>query len=252
MIKKIGTLVVTLLGLMLLVYSATRSLDFISLTLPPDKQAGAYFGLAALDGGLIAWLMSYLYGSRGGWQRGISMIMIVVDLIGCVVMSTLDTLYNTGQIGITAALTPAEMQMAVLGLSSVIALNISATVAHEITHPDKMREAAEEEAFGRVEEATLRQISGNAAQLAAQLAPTLAADWMANTTARYMAHLGTGQITTIDATSQPARAVASVANPVSSLAQNLFRKRRRPVRLRAVANVPMVDDPNALAGEALQ
>ena len=71
MLKKIGALIVTLLGIVLLVYSATRSLDFIMLTLPPERQIMAYFGLAALDGGLIAWLLSYLYGSRGGWQRAI-------------------------------------------------------------------------------------------------------------------------------------------------------------------------------------
>ena len=66
MLKKIGVLFITVLGGALLIYSATRSLDFISLTLPKDRQVLAYFGLAALDGGILAWLLSYLYGSRGG------------------------------------------------------------------------------------------------------------------------------------------------------------------------------------------
>lgn len=94
MFKKIGMLLVTILGGALLVYSATRSLDFIELTLPEDRKILAYFGLAALDGGLIAWLLSYLYGSRGGWQRAISILMVCVDVIGAVSMFTLDTLYN--------------------------------------------------------------------------------------------------------------------------------------------------------------
>lgn len=194
MIKKIGVLIVTVLGLLLLVYSATRSLDFIMLTLPADRQIMAYFGLAALDGGLIAWLLAYLYGSRGGWQRAISLLMILVDLLGAVAMFTLDTLYQAGQSGLTKALTPDEIQTAVLALSGVIALNIAAVVAHELTDPDKLRAAAEEEAFSRVEDATLKQISQNAETLAAELAPTLAADWMQNTRARYTAYLGTGQI----------------------------------------------------------
>lgn len=102
----------------------------------------------------------------------------------------------------TTALTPEQMTNAILALSGIIALNIIATVAHHITDPDKLREQAEEEAFSKVEDATLKQISTNADTLAAQLAPTLAADWMNQTKARYMAFIGTGKIPTIDATAQ--------------------------------------------------
>jgi len=204
MFKKIGMLLITVLGGALLVYSATRSLDFIELTLPPDRKILAYFGLAALDGGLVAWLLSYLYGSRGGWQRAISILMVCVDVAGAVVMFTLDTLYNTGKAGMTKAMTPEELTNAVLALSGVIALNIIATIAHHLTDPDNLRTQAEEEAFAKVEEATLKQISSNADTLAAQLAPTLAADWMNQTRARYMAFVGTGKIPTIDATAQDA------------------------------------------------
>lgn len=202
MFKKIGVLLVTILGGALLVYSATRSLDFIELTLPKDRAVLAYFGLAALDGGLIAWLMSYLYGSRGGWQRAISILMVCVDVCGAIAFFTFDTLYNTGKTGMTEAMTPEAMTNAVLGLSAVIALNIIATVAHHITDPDKLREQAEEEAFSKVEEATLKQISRNADTLAAQLAPIMAADWQAQTQARYMSYVGTGKMPVIDVTAQ--------------------------------------------------
>ncbi|PWH18190.1 MAG: hypothetical protein DDG60_00785 [Anaerolineae bacterium] len=210
MFKKIGALLVTILGGLLLVYSATRSLDFIMLTLPPDRQILAYFGLAALDGGLIAWILAYLYGSRGGWQRAISILMVLVDLVGAVAMFTLDTLYQTGKSGMTTALTPDEIQSAVLALSGVIALNIAATVAHHLTDPEKLKEQAEEEAFAKVEDATLKQISQNADTLAAQVAPMLAADWMQNSRARYLANLGTGIIPTIDATAKDAPALPVV------------------------------------------
>lgn len=216
MFKKIGSLIVTLLGIVLLVYSATRSLDFISLTLPADRQILAYFGLAALDGGLIAWILAYLYGSRGGWQRGVSVLMILVDLVGAVAMFTMDTLYNTGKSGMTAAMSADQLQTAVLALSGIIALNIAATIAHHLTDPAQLREQAEEEAFSKVEDATLKQISQNANQLAAQLAPALAADWMQNTQARYVANLGTGRIPTIDANARdlPAVGVDKNKNPV--------------------------------------
>jgi hypothetical protein len=202
MFKKIGVLLVTVLGGALLVYSATRSLDFIELTLPADRKVLAYFGLAALDGGIVAWLLSYLYGSRGGWQRVISMLMVCVDVVGAIAMFTLDTLYNTGKAGMTKAMTPEQITNAILALSGVIALNIIATIAHHITNPDKLREQAEEEAFSKVEDATLKQISKNADQLAANLAPIMAADWQAQTEARYMSYVGTGQRPTIDATAR--------------------------------------------------
>jgi hypothetical protein len=202
MYKKIGVLLMTVLGGALLVYSATRSLDFIELTLPEDRKILAYFGLAALDGGLLAWLASYLYGSRGGWQRAISLIMVCVDVLGAIAMFTFDTLYNTGKAGMTEAMTPEQLTNAVLALSGIIALNIVATIAHHLTDPDKMREQAEEEAFGKVEEATLKQISKNADALAAQLAPTMAADWMNQTRSRYLSYVGTGKLPTLDATAQ--------------------------------------------------
>jgi hypothetical protein len=213
MFKKIGMLLVTILGGALLVYSATRSLDFISLTLPADRQVLAYFGLAALDGGLVAWLLSYLYGSRGGWQRAISILMVCVDTVGAVAMFTMDTLYNTGKAGMTQAMTSDEIMTAVLGLSGIIALNIIATIAHHITDTDKLREQAEEEAFAKVEDATLKQISKNADALAAQVAPVMAADWQAQTQAKYLSYVGTGKLPVLDATLRNVPVTQATAQP---------------------------------------
>ena len=228
MFKKLGSMLVLVLGGALLAYSASRSLDFIALTLPADKAILAWFGLAALDGGLIAWALSYLYGSRGGWQRAISLLMVLVDLVGAVAMFTADTLYQTGQSGMTTAMTADQIQTAVLALSGIIALNIAATVAHHLTDPDKLREQAEEEAFAKVEDATLRQISQNADQLASQVAPMLATDWMQNTRARYLANLGTGRIPTIDATSKDLPALPAETTrpaPAPALWAGLFAPR---------------------------
>jgi hypothetical protein len=61
----------------------------------------------------------------------------------------------------------------------------------------------------------LKQISKNADQLAAQLAPTMAADWMRNTQARYMAQLGTGKIPTLlDGKAEDVTPTAPVYMPV--------------------------------------
>lgn len=191
--KAIGTLLATLLALALLVYSAMRSLDFISLTLPPDNQVLAYFGLAALDGGLVIWLLNFLYGAKGGYQRGISLLMIIVDFAGAVIMFTMDTLYNTGQAGMTAVMTTGEMQTAVLALSIIIALNIGATVAHHILDPDNRQRMAEEDARDRIEDEALKKISDSVPALAAALSEDLASDVLADIRSQYTSGLRVGR-----------------------------------------------------------
>jgi len=175
--NKLGTILVTGLGVALLIYSATRSLDFISLTLPGDKQILAWFGLAALDGGLIAWLLSYLYGSNGGWQRAIAMLMIVVDFVGAVAMFTLDTIFNAGTAGLIVAMSADTIQTAVLALSMVIALNIGAVVAHHMLDPEMLRRQAEETARAMIEDQAIRLIHENSHQLASEVAPQVANSW---------------------------------------------------------------------------
>ena len=189
MIKKIGTLLITILGAALLVYSATRSLDFIGRTLPPDRQILAWFGLAALDGGVLIWLICYLYGARG-WQRAIAILMLIVDTVGCVAMFTLDTLLNTGTSGMTAQLTPDELQMSVLALSGIIALNICATLAFHVADPDMLKAAAEEEAHDEIDDEELKQIKANAKTLAAEVAPIRAKAWQLRARSEYLGLLG--------------------------------------------------------------
>jgi hypothetical protein len=189
MFKKLGQISATILAGLLLIYSATRSFDFISLTLPADKQILAWFGLAALDGGLIAWTLAYLHGAKG-WQRPIAFVMVVIDLIGVITMFTLDTLYNTGTKGLTVSMTEQEIKWAVIGLSAVIGLNIAATIATHLMSPDALRQQAEEEADDKIETATLEHITKNAETLAAEVAPIVAADWIAKKRVQHMAKVG--------------------------------------------------------------
>lgn len=175
--SKLGSFLITALAGLLLVYSAARSLDFISMTLPPDKQILAYFGLAALDGGLVFWLLNFLSGSHG-WQRTIAFLMIVVDFLGACTMFTMDTLLNSGKAGLTAQLDQNQVQTAVIALSLIIAVNVGATVAHHILNPENLRRMAEEEARDKIETMALREIQANAGQLATELAPQISKAWM--------------------------------------------------------------------------
>lgn len=242
MTRKISGLLITLLGLALLVYSASRSLDFITMTLPQDKQILAWFGLAALDGGLVLWLLHFLNSARGAWQRGIALLMVVIDFLGAAVMFTLDTLYRTGEAGMTAALGPGEIRAAVLALSGVIALNVAATVANHLLDPAARRAMAAEEAQDAIEEAAIKKITEEAPALAARLAPTLASDYLTRLSGRYTALLGDGPGMIDGKLSDPAQPQATQPerrrNPLAGWGK---RPQRAPITYNATATAPTLD-----------
>lgn len=190
MFKKMGSVAVIMLSGLLLIYSASRSLNFISLTLPPERQLLAWFGLAALDIGLVVWLVAFLYGSHG-WQRPLAAIMVVVDLIGAIGIFTADTWYEAGRAGLIDRMSTDQIQGMVIVLCGIIAINIAGAVAHVIADPEQLKAMAEEDAQDKIEEATLKKITENAEQLAAELAPKIAADWSIRTRAKYSAKMNT-------------------------------------------------------------
>lgn len=53
--NKLATLIISLMALGLLIYTGSRTVDLISITLPANQQALAYVALVAFDGGLIGW-----------------------------------------------------------------------------------------------------------------------------------------------------------------------------------------------------
>lgn len=191
--KALSTLLATGLGMALLVYSGLRSVDFITATLPPDKQILAWFALAATEGGIMAWLLYFLFAAAGGWQRAIAVVMLVVDFLGSVALFTADTLLRSGEAGMIASLTSNEIRAIILAMSGVIALNTAATVACHIFDPANRKRMAAEEAQDAIEDAAIKRISGDADNLAAELAPHLAGDWMMATRNRYLSSLGSGR-----------------------------------------------------------
>jgi hypothetical protein len=229
--RVLGTLFVTAVALVLAVYSAMRSLDFINLTLPPEQAAMGYLALVATEGGIFCWLIYYLHGADGAWQRGISLVMTIIDLVGSIALFTADTLLQAGRNGLAVGLAPDEIRMVIMGLSALIALNIAATVCCHLFDPENLKRAAEQEAFSAVQDATLAQISQNANTLASELAPVLSADWMRDTRARYTAALGSGVIpstaTVIDGKAKDSKPFEAQAQPYRRATQRAYMGKRR-------------------------
>src|ERR1700730_13948773 len=97
--QKMATALLTIMGISLLGYTASRTLNFIRMTLPADQHDTAYLALVAFDGGLVLWTAFYLHGAKGPWQRGIAALMIVVSLVGVLIGFGADTLYTATGFG---------------------------------------------------------------------------------------------------------------------------------------------------------
>lgn len=183
--QKMASALITIMGVALLLYTSLRTLSFIRLTLPRESQDTGYLALVSFDGGVLLWTLFYLHGARGPWQRGISALMVVVDLIGVIVGFGADTLWTASGYGLSQ-MTRESAQTAILAMVSIIALNVVAVIACHLTSPDALLAQAHEEAQDRITTATLEQIGHNATQLAAEVAPQLAADWQQRTRRQHL------------------------------------------------------------------
>lgn len=189
----------------LLVYAASRSLDFILATLPPESQIVGWLGLAATSGGMIAWLLLFLYRAEGVSQKVIAGIMTALDMIGEFALFTMDTMYRAGEFGMTRQLSQSEIQTVIIGLSVLIAVNIGATVMFHLVDLETMKRMREGSVRDQLEAQALKEIEKRGEEIAQRLAPTIAKQWAQDFEARFsnMQSLGLGQTKQEDAEGQP-------------------------------------------------
>lgn len=185
--RTISVTAISLIGLILMVYTGSRVLDLIQMTLPADKQLLAYVGLGAFELGLLGWIGAYRYGASGNVQRAISITMIVISLLGIISGFVADTLIQAGKNGLTAKVDQSFVQSAIWITSIIIACNVVAVVMFHLGDPDHLQKQADEEAQGNIQDTARREIQKAAPVLAAQLAPIIVANWMQKMTAQYLA-----------------------------------------------------------------
>lgn len=183
--KGISKVLFYAISLALLVYAAARSLEFVTATLPADQQIVGYLALAATSGGAVAWLLVFMYSAQGTGQKVIAGLMTGIDLLGEFALFTFETLRSSGQAGMIEALAPEEVQMVILGLSALIAVNILATFAYHLVDPEHAREMREAAVKDDLENKALKLIEKQGEQLAGDLAPQLAAQWAADFEKRF-------------------------------------------------------------------
>lgn len=212
--KGLATVLFYVVSGALLIYAASRTLNFITATLPPDQQIIGYLGLAATSGGMIAWLMVFLYKAEGMGQKITSAITVALDLLGEFILFTADTLYQSGRSGMTVALTGDEIRLVVLGLSALIALNILATVVFHLVEPTNLRRMRESFVKDQLEQNALAEIEKRGEELARRMAPALADSWAKDFEGRFsdLHALGLGTVNERQSTA-PALTASRYSSP---------------------------------------
>jgi hypothetical protein len=139
-------LVVLLLDAVLLVYTAWRSFDFLSTTVPDGWQMLALVGLWGLDIGAIAWSLVWIFGSTGKFQNWISMAFFVIDLVGVALTGLTDSLMYgaTGD-----AMTDALTGVTTVAVPLVLFGNVVAGFIYHMTSPETKRRRSRREADAR-------------------------------------------------------------------------------------------------------
>ena len=169
----VSNVILLTLGCALLIYSGFRGYDFISTTMPAGSQLIALFFLFATEGGIVAWLLQTLYGSRGFVQRTIAISMTIVDMFASFGLFTADTLFRSGQSGISVVMTEEDIRNTLIAMSVVVLLNVAAIIATHLFDPESIKRSKEQDAEDAIHEATLRHIAENSQLLAERLAPQL-------------------------------------------------------------------------------
>ena len=184
----------------LLVYAASRSLDFVQTTLPVNDQVLGYFALLATSGGMIGWLLVFLYRADGIIQRGTALLMTLIDFLGEAALFTMDTLYRSGENGLVGQMTQEEIRMVILAMSGLIALNIFATLVFELGRMEVLKEIAEGAARDLVMFKALSQIEKDSERVADEMMPEIVEQWRGNFRSAYGSadRLGLGQYQTKD------------------------------------------------------
>jgi len=176
----IGILVLGLMVLALLIYTATRTLHFLQMMFPPDMQYVAYLALVAFDVGILGWTLFATTAAEGAPQRAISYAMIFVCVVGVVVATIADTALVSQQNGITKA-PPNIATIGMWGSIIVIVLNVVAGICAHLFSPSHMRKFELESVHDEIHQLTIDHIKSRARDIMPQLAAENAEHWVRQT-----------------------------------------------------------------------
>lgn len=237
--ETIGKIVFYLFVLAVAAWTASLTLSEMKAILPNDPLT-PYFALALFDGGALAWLMAWLGHARGLMQRSISVIMLVLDLAGVVLLSAA-RLIGGGQTLID--IPPALAQAVIYGVIGATLANLAAIYIFHITDPATMEDIETSILEDTLQAEAMKQAQANIESQAQQLGAILAA--RATGKLKYRLNLPMGEnesaavidVKSEDITTNPAPQKHAKVNPLARWIMTAARKMKRKTNQPAAAIV---------------
>jgi hypothetical protein len=153
-LKKFFTgLVALIFGISIIGFTIKLTYDVMAILFPNDPIL-RWVSIALYDGGVIAWLLTYIARAKGTPQRGISLVMTVADFLGVVAM-VIGGIYLSGQ---TLADIPPWVGSAVVNITIIAAtLNAGAIYFYHANDPDVIESIQTQELEDTLQEEALEQ-----------------------------------------------------------------------------------------------
>lgn len=177
--KKNNSLMLWIIGIGLLAFTAYRSFHLITQSLPGDAQIMGFAALFGLDLGLLAWTNFAANHARGN-QTTVAYIMVVVDLLGVGAALLADTLLmsNAGYKDLIGTVTGWILPV-------ILMANIAGVIFCKLFDPAQIERNAERDAEEIYREAMRQRRLNDAAQLADEVAEEMYPQLRAQIAAKY-------------------------------------------------------------------
>lgn len=174
--NKTGLWIAMAVSIALAPFTIWRAWDLLTLLLPADQNVAAVFGIAALDGGMTAWVAGYMK-AKGSDQRRIAGVMAVLDFLGVGAATALDLTLSAWHKGLIQA--PTNLYMAaIILISAAVVANVGAAWLYAVNDPKKKAEMQDQKAHDKINDMAAAQIERNAAMYAPAFASVKVQAWL--------------------------------------------------------------------------
>jgi hypothetical protein len=168
--KFVTGLVALIFGVAVIGFTIKLTYDTMTILFPQDPIL-RWISIALYDGGVIAWLLTYIARAKGTPQRGIALVMTVLDFLGVVAM-VIAGIYLSGQ---TLADIPPWVGSAVVNVTIIAAtLNAGAIYFYHANAPDVIESIQTQELEDTLQEEALDQARMQVERSAQQLGAIIA------------------------------------------------------------------------------
>lgn len=178
----LGDILLVLVNVGAVLYSAARSWHVITGSLPSDMMIFGIVALAVTEVALCGWEIYYLKSAKNGMQKGIALLMFLAQLgvVGALVAG------DTWMV-VAPQEAPQYIKLAVLwSVPAILVANIGALFGVHASDPDAQLHQARRDVSQAIQAQTIAQLRENAAQIAAKVSPAAAGHYADETTAEYL------------------------------------------------------------------